>query len=120
VKDRPKISNSEIVAGQIMERIKAGGSGDLQQDIVKILDEHDFLEHSKFVIQKRNQTLRQWETKYLHVRGRTIARKYLNKLKKKEPDHELRYVPKIVADGYQQGKNDVLEHLEERPIKRRL
>ena len=70
-----------------------------------------FLEQTKFVLQKRNVTTGEWQTKGLQIEGRTLARRELNKQKKEDPEGEWRAVPKGFADSYKQGWKDHAEYV---------
>jgi hypothetical protein len=62
-----------------------------------------FLNHTKYVLQRRNPASGQWQTKGLAIHGKTLAQSLLNRQKEKFPNQDWRVVPKNTADAYKQG-----------------
>jgi hypothetical protein len=106
----PVSENVKLVAQSIVELCRLRlFEKELLLKITKLilkLNEWNFLEDSKFVLQKRNDTTGEWQSINFHIHGRTKARELLNKEKDKDPDSDWRVVPKVVADAYKQGWND--------------
>lgn len=75
---------------------------------MKVKSEILDLNQIKFVLQKCNLETGQWETTGLTIIGKKTALKVLNSNKAKDPSHEWRVVPKVVADAYKQGWADAL------------
>lgn len=110
MKIKPKSSNVERVADLLTAQFEAAhDAAEFRKGAVKILEDNDFLEWVKFVIQRRNETRGEWQsTKDKHIQGRSFAFRVLNEVKDQQPQYEWRTVPKVIADAYKQGWNDCL------------